>query len=114
VIDSAFAQWHSDGTEIMNSSRLPRSQSFCLGVWKNAGPLQYKLNHFAISWTDDGDTLIGPANFREKITLSRDHNSFAGTFTIDQYDTGGGLLVHIAGTIQGKRITPETTVTDVL
>jgi len=28
--DSAYAQWHSDGTEIMNSSRDPRTQAFCL------------------------------------------------------------------------------------
>jgi hypothetical protein len=25
VIDNGFAQWHSDGTEIMNSSRDPRT-----------------------------------------------------------------------------------------
>jgi hypothetical protein len=31
IIDQAYAQWHSDGTEIMNSSRPPVTQSFCLG-----------------------------------------------------------------------------------
>src|SRR5262245_35093948 len=31
VIDNAFAQWHADGTEVMNSSRNPATQSFCLG-----------------------------------------------------------------------------------
>src|ERR1044072_6868291 len=36
-IDSAYVQWHSDGTEIMNSSRDPRTSSFCLGVWKKSG-----------------------------------------------------------------------------
>src|SRR3954451_20177789 len=34
VIDKAFAQWHSDGTEIMNSSRPPITSNFCLGVWE--------------------------------------------------------------------------------
>src|SRR5437899_7459997 len=48
VIDKAFVQWHSDGTEIMNSSRPPVTSSFCLGVWKKVGPSKYKLNHFAI------------------------------------------------------------------
>jgi len=117
VLDSAFSQWHSDGTEIMNSSRPPATQSFCLGVWAIAGPLQYKLNHFAISWNAPGSSpsdLLGPANIHETITLSSDHNSFAGTFTIDQYNAGGTLLVHLAGNIEGKRITVDTLITDVL
>jgi hypothetical protein len=49
VIDNAFAQWHSDGTEIMNSSRPPATSNFCLGVWQKSGPSTYKLNHFALS-----------------------------------------------------------------
>ena len=113
VIDSAYAQWHSDGTEIMNSSRPPATQSFCLGVWEKTGPSKYTLNHFAISWNPDG-TLLGPANIRETITLSHDHGSFAGTFTIDQYNTGGNLLVHLTGQIEGKRITVNTSIIDVL
>jgi hypothetical protein len=31
VLDNGFAQWHSDGTEVMNSSRAPVTQSFCMG-----------------------------------------------------------------------------------
>src|SRR4029077_12448882 len=31
-IDSGFVQWHSDGTEIMNSGRPPQNGDFCLGV----------------------------------------------------------------------------------
>src|SRR6266446_4003238 len=38
VIDNAFVQWHSDGTEIMNSSRPPATSNFCLGVWEKSGP----------------------------------------------------------------------------
>ena len=38
VIDNGFAQWHSDGTEILNSSRPPATSSFCLGVWQKSGP----------------------------------------------------------------------------
>jgi hypothetical protein len=113
VLDSAFAQWHSDGTEIMNSSRPPITGSFCLGVWKKTGPSFYKLNHFAISWNPDG-TLLGPANIHERVTLSADHNSFVGNFTIDQYNSAGNLQVHLAGRLVGKRITVNTTITDVL
>jgi hypothetical protein len=113
VLDAGFTQWHSDGTEILNSSRPPAIQSFCLGVWEKTGRSMYKLNHFTISWNPDG-TLQGPGNIREKITVSPDHNSYVGTFTLDQYNTGGNLLVHLAGQVKAKRITVNTTVTDVL
>src|SRR5579863_8709631 len=34
MIDNAVAQWHSDGTEIMNSARSAQDGNFCLGVWE--------------------------------------------------------------------------------
>jgi hypothetical protein len=107
VIDQAYAQWHSDGTEVMNSSRPPVTQSFCLGVWKKVGGLRYKLNHFAISW-DPNSNLVGPANIREEVALSPGGKSFTGTFTINQYDQAGNLLVHITGTLAGARITADS------
>jgi hypothetical protein len=39
---------------------------------------------------------------------------YEGTFTIDQYDVSGNLLVHIAGRITGTRITVDTAVGPVL
>ena len=115
VLDAGFSQWHSDGTEILNSSRPPTIQSFCLGVWENVGPSKYKLNHFPLSWNPDG-TVLGPANIREEVTLSPDHNSFTGTFSIGQYDPQGNLLPPglLYGTVQAKRITVQTTINDVL
>jgi hypothetical protein len=113
VLDAGFTQWHSDGTEILNSSRAPDTGTFCLGVWESTGPSRYKLNHFGLSWNPD-ETLLGPANIREQITVSRDHNSYVGTFTLDQYNTGGNKLVHLAGQVKAKRITVNTAVTDVL
>ncbi len=113
VLDAGFTQWHSDGTEILNSSRAPDTQSFCLGVWEKTGHSTYKLNHFPLSWNED-ETLLGPANIREEITISPDHNSYMGTFTLDQYNTGGNKLAHVAGRVQAKRITVKTTITDVL
>ncbi len=38
TLDAGYVQWHSDGTEIMNSGRDPATGSFCLGVWKTTGP----------------------------------------------------------------------------
>ena len=108
VVDTAYVQWHSDGTEIMNSSRPPSTGSFCLGVWEKTGPTTYRLNHVALSWNPDG-TPIGPASVREKVTLNRGGNVYTGTFTIVQYDLDGNVLIPtpIVGVLEGKRITAD-------
>jgi len=104
TIDFGFAQWHSDGTEITNSGgRDPRTGNFCLGVWKKTGPSSYKLNHKGLSWDPVGN-FIGPATIGEEVAVDRTGQSFSGTFTIDQYDTHGNLLIHIAGVVTGNRI----------
>ena len=37
-VDFGYQQWHSDGTEFMNSGgRAPATQNFCLGVWRQVG-----------------------------------------------------------------------------
>lgn len=113
VIDKGFSQWHSDGTEILNSSRAPVTQSFCLGVWKKLASGKYKLNHFPISW-DPNSNLVGVANIREEVALSSDGNTFTGTFTLDQYDQAGNKLVHIIGTVSATRLTVDTPASAVL
>ena len=113
VIDNGFVQWHSDGTEIMNSSRPPVTGNFCLGVWQKSGPSTYELNHFALS-SDPSGTLVGPAQIRQAITLSKTADRYEGIFTIDQYDVSGSLLIHIAGTVTATRITVNTVVGEVL
>jgi len=107
VLDFGYATWHSDGTEIMNSSRSPKSGSFCMGVWKKTGRTRYQLNHVGLSWDAEGTTLIGTAHIHQYISVSRSGNSYSGTFTIDQYDTNGSLILHVAGTITGRRITAD-------
>jgi hypothetical protein len=113
VIDAGFAQWHSDGTEIMNSSRPPATSNFCLGVWRRTGRSTYRLNHFALS-SDLSGKLIGPARIREVVNLDQTRDRYEGTFTIDQYDVSGNLLAHIAGQVIATRITVDTPVEDVL
>ncbi len=113
VIDMGFSQWHSDGTEILNSSRPPATSNFCLGVWEKTGRSTYKLNHFALS-SDLNGNLVGPANIREDLTLDASGNSYSGTFSIDQYDLAGKTLAHIVGSISATRITVDTTITDFL
>jgi len=106
-LDEGYATWHSDGTEIMNSGRAPKTGNFCMGVWKQTGQSSYKLNHFALSWDPTGTTLIGPTNIREQIVLDGTGNSYSGTVTFDQYDTEGHLLVHISGVVSAQRITAD-------
>jgi hypothetical protein len=107
VIDAGYAAWHSDGTEIMNSGRAPMTGSFCMGVWKSTKHGTYKLNHFALSWDPTGQTFVGPANVREEVTVDHGKKSYSGTFTLDQYDTNGNLLVHLTGDISAQRITAD-------
>jgi hypothetical protein len=107
-IDFGFQQWHSDGTEILNSgARAPATGNFCLGVWKSTGHRTYSLNHFAVSY-DPAGNLVGPANIREEVVLDRDGNSYHGTFQIVQYDMKGNQLGGVQGTITGTRITVGT------
>jgi hypothetical protein len=111
-IDHGFAQWHSDGTEIMNSNRVPSTGSFCLGVWENVGPRHYKLNHFAVAFDDA--VHQGYDNIREDIVLSRDGDSFSGSFVIAKYDIKGNFIVAIKGDIVGTRVKLNTIVQDIL
>lgn len=117
VFDWGLQQWHSDGTEILNSGLAPKR--FCLGMWvKAAGPSTYEINHFPLDYSNGPLNII---NIREKVTLSPDHNSMTGTFTFDVYDAEGnpvndpgGNPIHIVGDVEGHRITMGTSVEDIL
>lgn len=111
-IDFAFAQWHADGTEFMNSGTLnPEGQNYCLGVWQKTNALNYHLNHFAFAYapgatTDVHTTPAATVNIKEDVSLDRQGNAFSGTFTIDSYDfVSNKLLQHVAGRVVGQRIT---------
>jgi hypothetical protein len=115
-LDQGYAQWHSDGTEIMNSGRDPVTSNFCLGVWTTVGRQTYRLNHFAISWDNTGkfctpvapatNCMVGPANIRELVTLNRRGDKYTGSVTIDQYDTNQHLMFRLTGNIAATRINP--------
>jgi len=113
VLDNAFVQWHSDGTEMMNSSRAPVTQSFCMGVWQKTGPSSYQLNHFALTF-DTSNNFVGPAQVREDVTLDKKADQYTGTFKTDFYDPSGNVVVEVVGNITATRITVDTPVGDVL
>ena len=109
ILDNAFVVIHSDGTEIMNSSRDPETQSFCLGVWAKTAPRTYHVNHFTISW--DGvnhNAPLGPGHIQETINLSSTGVTFGGTFSIVQYDQSGNTLEAVQGTLSARRVSVKT------
>lgn len=107
LFDFGYAQWHSDGTELMNSGgRSPSSQNFCMGVWDQTSAFGYRLNHFALSYDPTTGKLNAKVNIKELVQVDQKGSDFAGTFTLDVYDPNtNGLLQHVAGQIIGKRIT---------
>lgn len=121
VIDNALAVWHADKTEIMNSVRPPQDGNFCLGVWEQTGRSKYFLNHFpwfSNQFPNDTNNGIGdpqgPTRITETITLASDCNHFSGTFTLDAYNTTGGIAQSFTGVVTATRVTTTTTVPDLL
>ena len=118
VIDDGYTQWHSDGTEIMNSgSHAPNTSNFCLGVWAPTGRGTYKLNHFPLAWDTSGAAPQGPVRIVANVKLT-DHDHFSGPFTLDVYlwdgseivNASGPPIAHLAGTYSATRVTTETVV----
>jgi hypothetical protein len=120
VVDNAVVVFHSDGTEIINSSRPAQDGNFCLGVWERAGKLKYHVNH--IPWQGNDPTNApsgignpqGGAQLLEKITLDPDGNSFTGSFSLQAYDASGNPTVLFTGSLSAKRITIDTPFSDLL
>lgn len=103
--DFGYQQWHSDGTELMNSGgRAPSTENFCMGVWKQVAPSRFHLNHFALSYDSSG-TLNAKVNIKEDVTVDRSGTSYSGTFTLDVYDPNTNqLLQHVAGQVTAQRV----------
>jgi hypothetical protein len=108
-VDFGYIQWHSDGTEIMNSgTHAPSTQNFCLGVWVRTGMFTYEVNHFALSYDATSGALVNKINIREQVTLDPSGNQYTGTFTIDIYNaTATQMVDHLAGTIAATRVTVD-------
>jgi hypothetical protein len=110
-IDFGYSQWHSDGTELMNSGgHTPVTGNWCMGTWVRSGFFTYELNHFALSYDATSQLLTAKIDIREQVTLDPSGNEFTGTFTIDVYSpTTGAKLDHLAGTISAVRVTVDQT-----
>jgi hypothetical protein len=120
VVDNAVLVFHSDGTEIMNSSRPAQDGNFCLGVWERTGRFRYQVNHIAWQGNDPSNAPSGIGNpqagaqLLEKIILDPDGDSYTGWFSLQAYDAAGNPTVLFTGTISAKRITVNTRFSDLL
>ena len=113
LVDFGVTAWHSDHTEIMNSgARNPADGDFCQGVWQQAGPATFQLNHIAIAWS--GGSYVGPARIQFLVTVDRSGSHYAGTFTLTQYVASitpghefdeSAIAVRITGTVTATRLT---------
>ncbi len=118
--DAIVGMWHVTFTAQGNNGGPPDDGQFCMGVWKKTGRLKYKVNHIAWAGNDttNAPTGIGnpagPTRFVEDVTLSPDGQNYTGTFTLDAYDTSGNLVAHIVGVMNGRRITVDTTVQNLM
>ena len=108
-VDWGYAEWHADGTEIMNSGgHTPASGNFCLGVWRQSGPNSFHLKHFPLAYNPATGALAAKIILTEDVSLDRGGQSFVGSFSEDIYDpTGTTLEQHVAGAITGHRVLPN-------
>jgi hypothetical protein len=117
VTDNSVVVWHSDGSEVMNSSRPAQDGNFCLGVWEQTGPTRYYLNHIPWQGNDAtnapsgiGDPEAG-AQLTEVVNLTPDGNRYSGTYTLTAYNGSGQRSVQFTGTIEATRINIHTSIT---
>ncbi len=109
MIDFGYNQWHSDGTEILNSgARAPAQENFCLGVWQKTGHSTYVLNHFALNYDASTGAMIGRISIVENVTLSAGGTNYSGTFVYTVYNTKDNKIDGLTGQVTAERITVDT------
>jgi hypothetical protein len=107
--DVGFEQFNVGGTELVNDAPPPAGgNNYCLGAWERIGKRTYSLVHPFFVFDDSGKTAIAIAIEKSQIIVSRDGNTFKGTWTQDNYDFSGNVLqgFHFDGTFTGTRIAP--------
>lgn len=102
----SFDTWHADGTEFETANFNPVEGNVCVGAWKKVGPRTVQLNH--IGWNfDSAGNSIGTFTLNETNTVSRDGNTYTGTFDYKVFDPDGNLLYEATGTQTATRITAD-------
>ena len=85
--DVGFAQFNAGGTELLNDSPVPDGgNNFCMGSWKKIGHRRYALVHPFLLFDASGKKPMGVSIERSELIVSRDGNTFTGTWNQDNYD----------------------------
>jgi hypothetical protein len=103
VLFEGFDLWHSDGTEEEIPNMPPVTGAICFGVWNQNGKQIQLLTHTTFTY-DMNSNWTGTINLTEINKLSKDGNSYKGTFDLKQYDTTGALAGEVTGTSAADRL----------
>jgi hypothetical protein len=95
--------WHSDGTEEEMANLPPATGPVCFGAWTQHGKTIQLLTHVAFTY-DLNNNPTGTINLTESNKLSKDGNSYSGSFDLKQYDTNGNLVGEATGTSAAERL----------
>jgi hypothetical protein len=110
LVDRTIEQFSSDGNELISSSgAAPATDNKCYGIWQASGARTVGVTH--IGWDFDGatGTFKGTARLIIIVTLSRDGDSFTGTYQQDEIDPSGKTIFGpVEGTVVGTRFKPAT------
>jgi hypothetical protein len=105
--DVGFEQFSAGGTELVNDvGAFNAGNNFCVGARKQVGPRSYDIVHPFFLF--EGSNAIVVSIERAHLIVSRDGNSFMGTWIQDNYDLSGRLVpgTHFDGPMNGTRIAP--------
>ena len=116
VVANVWDVWHSDYTETQNDSGPVIAGFVCQGAWKSEGNRTYFLSHPSFNYVGakgDLDTTSVSIVY-ERVTVSRDGNSFSGTGLIkgfsgiDPFDPTATVLYTFPIGITAKRVIPDS------
>lgn len=118
VVANVWDVWHSDRTETQNDNGPVIIGFVCQGAWKPVGNRTFFLTHPSFNYTGpDGhlDTTSVSVIY-EKVTVSKDGNSFSGTGLekvvsgLDPFDPSASVLFTLPINITAKRVIPDPSV----
>jgi hypothetical protein len=105
LVFESFDQWHSDGQEFEVANPAPGV--LCQGTWEQRASRVVQLFHTGWNFDANGQ-LTGYFNETQTITVSRDRQSYDGTWDVKDYDTNGNQLDELTGTLHATRLTVNT------
>jgi len=101
-----YDTWNSDGSENELGNLPPASGPICVGAWVQSGRSAMLLTH--VTWLYDLDNnFVGTLNMTQANRVSRDGNSYTGTFDAKFFDPSGTMFQEITGTTAADRLVSE-------